>query len=378
VTAPSIAITGAAGFFGWHLRARLHALEPAAEIRVIDRTAFSDDAALESLLRGVDAVVHLAGANRGTDEAVYDTNVGLARRLVSALEATGGSPYLVYANTTHSSGDTPYGRSKQAADEALADWAHRAHAALANLCFPNLFGECGRPDYNSAVATFCRDLAEGRESAVNPDGHTELLHVQDACAVVLDAVSARFDDSRRIDGHTFAVTDVYERLRRLRDGYHGATLPQLDDRLDLRLFNALRTAMFPAHYPMPLDAHRDDRGVFVELARGHGQTQTSFSTSAPGVTRGEHYHLDKIERFVVVKGQAVMRLRRLFSDEVVSFEVSGDQPVVVDMPPLFAHNITNVGSDELLTAFWANDHFDPAAPDTFPERVEPALAEAAR
>jgi UDP-2-acetamido-2,6-beta-L-arabino-hexul-4-ose reductase len=378
VATRAIAITGAAGFFGWHLRARLRALDPSVDVRVIDRDGFADDATLSSLLTGADAVVHLAGANRGADENVYETNLDLARRLVAALESSAGSPQIVYANTTHALGDSVYGRSKQEAGRLLADWGRRNGAPVANLVFPNLFGECGRPNYNSAVATFCHDLAGGRESQVNPEGSTELLHVQDACAVVMDVIETRLDGSRRIDGRPLTIAEVYGRLRRLRDDYRGAALPDLADRLDLQLFNAMRTALFPAHYPMPLDAHQDSRGAFVELARGYGQTQTSFSTTAPGITRGEHYHLEKIERFVVLKGRAVMRLRRLFGEEVVAFEVSGNEPVVVDMPPLFAHNITNVGDDDLLTVLWANDHFDAAAPDTFPEPVELVLAEVMR
>jgi UDP-2-acetamido-2,6-beta-L-arabino-hexul-4-ose reductase len=376
--APSIAITGASGFFGWHLRVRLHAIHPGADVRLIDRTVLGDDTGLASALRGVDAVVHLAGANRGLDDMVYETNIELARRLVAAVDAIGGTPQVVFANTSHASGETPYGRSKQEAGATLVEWGRRTGGPVANVHFPNLFGEGGRPNYNSAVATFCRDLTEGRVSQVNPDGRTELLHVQDASAIVLDSIRTRYDGSRRIEGLPLPVPEVYERLRRFRDGYQGATLPELGNRTDLRLFNALRTAMFPAHYPMPLDSHRDPRGAFVELARGHGQTQTSFSTTAPGGTRGEHYHFDKIERFVVLRGRATMRLRRLFSDEVVTFEVTGDEPVIVDMPPLFAHNITNVGDDDLLTVFWANDHFDPAAPDTFPELVGPAMAGAVR
>jgi UDP-2-acetamido-2,6-beta-L-arabino-hexul-4-ose reductase len=162
-------------------------------------------------------------------------------------------------------------------------------------------------------------------------------------------------------------------LQRLQSGYSAAQIPALVDRMDLRLFNQLRTAMFPEHFPFSLDEHRDPRGMFVELARGSGQTQTSFGTTAPGHTPGEHFQHEKIERFVVVSGSAVIKLRRLFSDEVITIAVSGDQPVAVDMPPLYAHSITNVGDDELLTVFWTNDHFSSVAPDTYPEQVEAAL-----
>lgn len=370
----SIAITGGGGFFGWHLRARIHAHSPQSDVRVIDRTALADEPALTELLAGVDAVVHLAGVNRGSDGEVEAGNINLAERLIAALGRSGSSPVIVYANTTHHERETAYGRSKREVASLLKRWATDNGAALTDLVLPNLFGECGRPDYNSAVATFCRDLAEGRTSKVNADGVTELLHVQDACATVMSAIDGSQPGRQRLAGEEIAIPDLYGRLKRLRDMYRDAALPDLQDRLDLHLFNALRTAMFPAYYPMPLTAHTDQRGSFVELARGHGQTQGSFSTTAPGVTRGEHYHFDKIERFVVIRGRATIKLRRLFDAAVVTYEVDGDRPVVVDMPPLFAHNITNVGDDELLTVFWANDHFDPAVPDTFPEPVEPSHA----
>lgn len=366
----SIAITGGTGFFGWHLRARIQAFAPDTDVRVIGRAEYDDDAMLSLSLAGVHSVVHLAGANRGADDAVYQTNISLAQRLVGALEAVGGSPYLVYANTVHADTDSAYGSSKREAAAILTKWGQEAGARVGDLQFPNLYGEAGQPHYNSAVATFCADLSAGRPSVVNPGGRTELLHAQDACALVLEAIEDEFDGSRRVAGQGMPIPEVYERLQRIRSGYHAAALPELRDRLDMRLFNALRTAMFPEHYPFLLDGHRDPRGLFVELARGCGQTQTSFGTTAPGYTRGEHFHLEKVERFVVVSGAGVIKLRKLFSDEVFSFAVSGERPVVVDMPPLYAHSLTNVSTDDLLTMFWTNDHFNPDSPDTYPERVE--------
>lgn len=366
----TIAITGAAGFFGWHLRARLRALHSDTEVRVIGRADMADRDLLSTALSGVDTVVHLAGANRGDDALVHATNVMLAQRLVDALTGLQEAPYVVFANTIHAKADTPYGRSKREASQLLGAWGQRAGSRVGDLRFPNLFGEGGRPDYNSAVATFCHDLATGRGSKVNPQGRTELLHVQDACALVLDAIRERADGTRRIEGRHLTIPDVYGRLARLHADYTGAVLPAVRDRLDLRLFNSLRTAMFPADYPLPLELHRDWRGSFAELARGSGETQTSFALTAPGHTRGEHFHLDKVERFVVVAGTGRIKLRKLFSDQVHVFEVSGERPVAVDMPTMYAHSLTNTGSDDLLTVIWANDHFDPHHPDTYPERVE--------
>ncbi|MEP6666818.1 MAG: NAD-dependent epimerase/dehydratase family protein [Nocardioidaceae bacterium] len=374
----SVAITGAEGFLGWHLRCRLKAFRPGLDVRPVGRDQFGDDVSLSRHLKGVDAVVHLAGANRGADDEVYDTNVEIARRLVLALGESSTSPQVVYANTIQAERDTAYGRSKQEAAQILSTWGKEVGAPVTDLRLPNLFGECGKPNYNSAVATFCHELAAGTSSHVNLDGKTELLHAQDACATLVEQLDAPEGDSRRVNGREISIPEVYHRLQRLGRDYGGAFMPSLLDHFDLQLFNALRTAMFPAYYPIRLDNHRDSRGSFFEIARGHGKTQTSFSTTKPGVSRGEHYHFEKIERFVVLHGSADIELRRLFTDDVVSFAVSSDEPVAVDMPPLYAHNITNTADADLLTMFWANDHFDAASSDTFPEPVRLTSSETAR
>lgn len=372
-------VTGATGFFGWHLRCRMHAQFGGEEARALSREAFEDDGALSAALKGAEAVIHLAGSNRGAPEYVYASNVAMAERLVAALDEVGGSPHVVYADSRHRDGTTPYGTSKRCAALMLEAWAERAGAVCTDLVLPNLFGEHSRPDYNSAIATFVRDLAEGRPSDVNPDGSTELLHVQAAAALVMNVLSNGRSGRIDVAGVPVSVPSVYERLQRLHAGYTGALLPELNDRLDLELFNTLRSAMFPAAYPMSLEPHTDRRGVFVELVRGYGDTQTSFSTTKPGITRGGHYHFDKVERFVVLEGVGLIRLRRLLTTEVVEFRVSSDHPVAVDMPTLHTHDITNVGEGQMLTAFWANDHFDPMAPDTYVEPVlEAELSGAAR
>lgn len=377
----SIALTGADGFVGWHLRCRLKAMFTGLEVRAIGRREMKSARLLRTALTGAGAVIHLAGANRGSDDVLRRTNVELADDLVQALDAVGGQPRVAYANSahaaaTHTSSDSAYGSSKRDAGRTLQSWGQRSGAPVANLMLPNLFGECARPRYNSAVATFCADLAAGRPSEVNGSGTTELMPVQDACAVILESLSSELDGCRRVEGGVVAIPEVYARLRRLHAAYGGSALPPLHDRLDLLLFNALRTAMYPGHYPMPLTTARDARGGFSEVAKGSGQTQTSFSTTAPGFTRGEHFHFEKIERFAVVSGKAVIRIRRLFSSDIVSFAAEGGVPVVVDMPPLHAHNITNIGSDPLVTIFWTNDHFNPGAPDTFAEPVDTVLVAA--
>lgn len=365
----TIGVTGAFGFFGWHLRCRLQAMRPDTRVKAATRETFLREDALESFVSGCDAVVHLAGANRGNEAEIEQTNPTLAQALTSACSRSGATPHLLFPNSTHRNRDTAYGRSKAASAEILRQWAAGAGAPLTDLVFPNLFGEHGRPHYNSAVATFCHELSREEVSRVNPEGLTELLHVQDAAASVLEHIEKRTDGEVIVEGTKLAVPHLYEKLQQFSQGYSGPWFPPIETSLDLQLFNTLRSYLFPGIYPVPLKVHTDQRGAFYEIARGHGQTQASFSTTEPAVTRGEHFHTNRVERFVVLSGQARIEVRQLFHDKIHVFEVDGSTPVAIDMPTLHAHNLTNTGDRTLLTAFWTNDHFDPTRPDTYPEPV---------
>jgi UDP-2-acetamido-2,6-beta-L-arabino-hexul-4-ose reductase len=228
---------------------------------------------------------------------------------------------------------------------------------------PNLFGEHGRPHYNSVIATFCRLLADGAAPRIDEDRTLDLLHATDAAAVLLglDKAAAPVRCSvRQIAGRLTEFATVY------RDGQ----IPALVSDFDVRLFNTYRSHCFPAHYPIALPRHSDARGELVEAVKAHGGGgQTFFSTTRPGITRGQHFHLAKVERFLVVRGEAEIALRRVLHDDVVRFRVSGREPAIVDMPTMWAHSITNVGTEDLLTLFWANEVFDPASPDTYAETV---------
>lgn len=363
-----VGVTGADGFFGWHLRCRLRATHPEFHVRSATRRTFSSDEELDKFVAGCNSIVHLAGVNRGDEASVAEANLAITQALISALERTAARSHVLFANSTHRSRSSAYGDSKRVSAELLQRWASGSDGWVTDLVFPNLFGECGRPHYNSAVATFCNELSRGRTSEVNPGGVAELLHVQDAAQVIIDNLDGQADEVE-VEGIQVAIPELYDRLSGLNDSYGGARFPRLDSRLDLQLFNTLRSYCFPDHYPMPLEVHSDGRGAFFEVARGHGETQISFSTTEPGITRGNHFHLDKVERFIVLSGQALIHVRRLFHNKVEVFKVDGDNPVAIDMPTLQTHSITNVGEDKLLTAFWANDHFDPARPDTIAEPV---------
>ena len=336
----------------------------------LERDALSQPDRLSKTLDSVDSVIHAAGVNRGEPGSVRSGNIIAAEQLAAGIAGAEKPVRVVYANSVKSGDPSPYGEGKAAAAEILRNACSATGSAFVDVQLPHLFGECGVPYYNSAVATFAFDIAKGRHSEVNRSGRLELLHAQDAAASLIERAVGSPSKDARLRGREISVGGAYDLLERLADEYAGAQIPALVDRFELLMFNMLRAQLFPARYPIVLTDHRDERGSFVEIVRSHGEGQTSISTTQPGITRGEHFHIHKIERFVVLSGEARMKVRRLDSSEVASFDVSGDDPVAVDMPTLHAHNIQNIGRTPLITMFWTNELFDAAHPDTYPSSVE--------
>ncbi|WP_434743549.1 polysaccharide biosynthesis C-terminal domain-containing protein [Micromonospora sp. SH-82] len=368
-----LALTGGRGFLGWHVRVLARALgwpEPV----LVDRDDLRDEVATAAKLAGVDRVLHLAGVNRGDPREVAAGNVELAAALVRGLRRCDTPPpTVVFANSVQAGNGTPYGDSKALAAVTLA----AARPDLVDVELPNLYGEHGLPYYNSVVATFCRLLAEQRAPQVDQDRELNLVHVSDAAARLMGAPAQGPWDAD-MPGLRVGVRELADRLAGFAALYRQGEIPPLTDRHAVRLFNTYRSHCFPAHYPLPTVRRADARGELVETVKVHGGGgQTFCSTSRPGVVRGEHFHLAKVERFCVLRGTAEIRLRRVGADEVVRFPVEGTEPVVVDMPTMWVHNIVNTGSTELLTLFWTNELFDPVHPDTWAEAVELTPAEPA-
>lgn len=368
-----IVVTGAAGLIGWHAAARLHAANCAArfagepqpyDLVTLDRARFNDPETLQDALEGADAVLHFAGVNRGSDEEVASGNPALARALVAGCEAANVRPHIVYANSTHSRGDSLYGRSKREAAEILS-----AFAPTTNLILPHIFGECARPDYNNVTATLIDRLWKGEEPTINEGARVELLHAGEAADLAIEAAEQRREGDLAPAGRAIAVSDLWAALEAFHRDYEAGVFPNLDDPFALALFNSYRTGGFPAHYPRAATPRNDARGMLVETSKARGGGQSFVSTTLPGQARGDHFHLSLVERFMVVSGKATIRVRRVLSDEVIEFHVSGDAPAAIDMPPLHTHHIVNEGSEPVVTMFWAHRLFDPSDPDTYADPV---------
>ncbi len=366
---PRIGITGAGGLLGWHLRCCLRALTD-VEPALASRRTFDDEAALSDFASAADVIVHYAGVNRGDPAEVEEGNPALAARLVDACDREGGAPHVIFASSVHAERDDPYGRGKRRASEVLGAWAERSGASFTNLVLPHVYGEGGRPFHNSVVSTFCHQLAHGEEPRVEVDAPLELLHAQDLSELVLEIIRERRVGELRPGGVPVArVSELLERLRTMADAYDRGLFPDLDDPFDIRLFNTLRSYMYPDRFPVTVPLHRDERGGLFEAVKGGSGGQTFVSSTRPGITRGKHFHRFKVERFLVLSGSARIRVRKLFGDEAWVFDVRGDEPGYVDIPTLHTHDITNTGDDELMTLFWANEIFDPERTDTYPEDV---------
>lgn len=365
-----VVLTGAGGFLGWHTRVRLAALAD-HDVVAVTRENWCE---LTSEMKSADAVIHIAGANRGEAAEVERVNVRLAEDVASGVLQAGRPISLVYANSIQAGNDTPYGIGKAEAAEALSSAASRAGASFTDVVLPNLFGEHGSPRYNSFVATFVDAVISRSKPKIN-DREVELMHAQAAAQHLIDGLLGSVSQVRPAGTRT-TVQGVYDELHGYHELYERGDIPDLSASFSVDLFNTYRAALFPSHYPISLSAHSDDRGRLVETVRSHGgQGQTFVSTTKPGVTRGEHYHLGKVERFVVLSGEARISLRRVFTDHIVSFDVTGEHPAVVDMPTMWVHNITNTGDTELTTLFWTHSLFNPENPDTYWEPV--SLAEKA-
>ncbi|KHA50150.1 NAD-dependent epimerase/dehydratase family protein [Sulfitobacter geojensis] len=371
-----IVVTGAKGLIGWHAHARLHAANCAAsfqggplpyEIVALSHAGFDDDAILQAAVRGADAVLHFAGVNRAPDDEVEAANPNIARRLASACRAAESTPHIVYANSTHAASDTPYGRSKRVAGEVL----DASFSRYTDLVLPHIFGEGAQPFYNNVTATLIKQILTGQKITANPDGRVQLLHAGAAAQVAIDAIIGGTTGCLTPEPRPISVPDLLAKLEGFHASYIANIYPDCSDAFDLALFNSYRAATYPDGWSRPLKLNTDSRGTLFEAVKGGGGGQTFLSTTEPGITRGDHFHLDKVERFLVIQGEAVIRVRKVLNDEVWEYHVSGDAPAAVDMPTLHTHSIENIGQKSLLTLFWTHNLYDPQNPDTFSDKVLP-------
>lgn len=369
-----IGITGQNGFIGTHLFNTL-GLYPGQYSRInFKKEFFHSEESLDDFVANCDVIVHLAAMNRHeSQQVIYQTNMELINKLIASLNRTHSKAHILFSSSSQEEKDNLYGQSKKEGRLLLADWAIKSGGKFTGLIIPNVFGPFGLPDYNSFIATFCHRLTHGEQPEIKVDGTVKLIYVAELIKEFLHKIE---EGKTEVDYHIphtteIRVSEVLAKLENYKTAYlEKGEIPLLPSAFDLNLFNTFRSYMdHKNRFPVKFTQHTDNRGSFVEIIRTDIGGQTSFSTTAPGITRGNHYHTRKIERFAVIKGKALIQLRRIGTDEVLNFELDGAEPAYVDMPVWVTHNIKNIGEEVLYTNFWINEPYNPADPDTWFENV---------
>jgi UDP-2-acetamido-2,6-beta-L-arabino-hexul-4-ose reductase len=376
-----IGITGQTGFVGTHLYNFLGLQENIERIPFKDEY-FQNIEQLLAFVKSCDVIVHLAAMNRhGDPQVIYDTNIELVKKLTTACELADAKPHILFSSSTQEEKDNAYGKSKLEGRKLLEEWAKRNKAQFTGMILPNVFGPFGNPYYNSFIATFCHQLTHGEQPKIDVDGEVLLIYVGELVQVIYQHIthhpSPITHHPSPITHHSvphtseIKVSKVLTLLESYKSNYfEKGIIPNLDNEFEKNLFNTFLCYIdHKSFFPFQLTKHSDERGSFVETIKLNSGGQVSFSTTVPGITRGNHFHTRKAERFAVIKGKARIELRKIGTDEVLSFDLDGDKPSFVDMPVWYTHNITNIGDEELYTFFWINEHFNPEDGDTYFELV---------
>ncbi len=369
-----IGITGQTGFIGTHLFNTL-GLFPDKYTRIpFDDAFFQNEKQLNSFVKQCDVIVHLAAMNRHNDsEVIYNTNIGLVKQLIAACELTNPKPHIFFSSSTQEERDNLYGKSKKEGRQLLEQWAERNNTSFTGLIIPNVFGPFGHPYYNSVVATFCHQLTHNETPKIDVDGEIKIIYVGELVSEIINQFTVCQSSTTIHVPHTstIKVSDLLNKLTTIKINYfERGEIPSLKSDFDRNLFITFLCYIdHKSFFPFMLKKNTDNRGSFVETVKLNSGGQISFSTTVADITRGNHFHTRKAERFAVIKGKALIELRKIGSDEVLSFELNGDNPSFVDMPIWYTHNIKNIGTEELYTIFWINEFFDTNDPDTFFETV---------
>ena len=375
-----IGITGQPGFIGTHLFNTLNLSKDKFQTIPFEDSYFSDVDKLNSWVKQCDVIVHLAAMNRHNDpDVLYHTNIKLVKQLIAACETTNSTPHILLSSSTQEERDNLYGKSKKEGRELLAQWATKNSANFTGFIIPNVFGPFGNPYYNSVIATFCHQLTHNEQPRIDVDGELKLIYVAELVQHFIDRIEkVNLEISNPVVEtiqlpHTSQakVSSILQILESFKAKYFTTgEIPALDSTFERNLFTTFLCYInHKQFFPFHLKKNTDNRGSFVETVKLNSGGQISFSTTAPGITRGNHFHTHKAERFAVIKGKALIQLRKIGTTEVFNFELSGDQPSFVDMPIWHTHNITNIGTNDLYTIFWINEFFDANDPDTYFEAV---------
>ena len=365
----TVLITGADGFMGKNLIATLRELEN-VEILKYDIENTLDE--LKDFAMRADFVFHLAGVNRPVDISEFEIgNKGFTEHLLDILKENDKQTPILMTSSTQAELNNPYGQSKKSAENAVFDYGKVTNSKVFVYRLSNVFGKWCRPNYNSVVATWCHNITRELPIQINnPDAELNLVYIDDIIQEFINALNGteyRTTDDFCFISRTFNVTlkQLADTLYAFKDSRKTLILPNLDGDFERFLYATYLSYLPEKEFGYELQMKHDDRGWLAEFIKAKGFGQIFVSRTKPGITRGNHWHHTKVEKFLVVEGEAIVKFRHLFSSEVLEYRVLGGQLKVLDIPTGYTHSITNVGETDVITLFWADEIFDQDRPDTY-------------
>lgn len=380
-----VLVTGAKGFVGKNLVAQLNNIKDGkarcyGDLKIDAVYEYDIDSTIEELdafCKDCDFVFNLAGVNRPQNQEEFmQGNFGFASTLLDTLKKHGNKCPVMISSSTQAALDNPYGESKRAGEQLMFSYTEETGAKVLVYRFPNLFGKWCRPNYNSAVATFCNNIANDLPIQVNdPKVVLNLVYIDDLVDEMIAALKGKEHRKEQFCEvpivHSVALGEIVEMLYKFKEQSQSLIIPEIPNNSFIKKLYSTFLSYFPKEkVAFPLKMNIDDRGSFTELLKSKNVGQVSINISKPGITKGQHWHNSKWEFFIVVAGHGLIQERKIGSDEVIEFEVSGDKIEAVHMLPGYTHNIINLSQTEnLVTVMWANESFDPNKPDTFFEVV---------
>lgn len=379
----NILVTGSKGFVGMNLCASLRNIrdgkdktfDVASEIDIFEFDVDTDPGLLDDYCKRADYVINLAGVNRPKDESEFiEGNFGFASTLLETLKKNDNYCPVILSSSTQAERNNPYGLSKKAGEDLFFEYAKETGARVLVYRFPNVFGKWCRPNYNSAVATFCYNIAHDLPITVNdPSVRMTLVYIDDVVSELIHALSGKENRAGTFCEvpvvHRIALGEIVDLLYSFRKSRAELCVPILSDEFTAKLYATYLSYLPEDEFNYPLKINSDDRGSFTELIRTPDRGQVSVNISKPGITKGNHWHHTKNEKFIVVSGQGVIRFRKIGETKVIEYPVSDKKIEAVDIPTGYTHNITNTGAADMVTVMWASESFDPDKPDTFFEEV---------
>lgn len=363
-----ILVTGAKGFIGKNLIAEL---KNQKYNDVLEFDMDIESSLLDVYTKDCDFVFHLAGVNRPQNQEEFmEGNFGFTSDLLDSLKRNHNKATIMISSSIQAALDNSYGQSKKAGEDLLFSYGKETGATVLIYRFPNVFGKWCKPNYNSAVATFCNNIAHDLPIQINdPSVVMNLVYIDDVVEELIKALSG--NENRNGDfcevpvNHTITLGEIVELLKSFKESRNTLNVPNMSNVFEKKLYSTYLSYLPTDQFSYPLKMNVDNRGSFTEIIRTVDRGQFSVNISKPGITKGNHWHHTKNEKFLVVSGKGLIRFRKIDSDEIIDYDVCGEKMEVVDIPTGYTHNIINVGETDLVTFMWANEAFNPEKPDTY-------------